>query len=144
MAQKKRFTTSGFLKLAEYARSHGYWFCLLQNTDHSIWHLVGHFRTQTWLSRAGIWTDQPLKVKMAGEGEGEGGRGCWGGEGGGGCWGGRGKGFLAFLKNLWVERGALSEVKAFFLRTGEWRVESGEWNKFTSALQAASLTCKPT
>ena len=55
---------------------------------------------------------------MAGKGEGEGGRGCWGE-------GGRGKGLLAFLKNLWVERGALSEVKAFFLRTGGWRVESG-------------------
>ena len=53
---------------------------------------------------------------MAGEGEGEGGRGCWGE-------GGRGKGLLAFLKNLWVERGALSEVKEFFLRTGERRVE---------------------
>ena len=42
---------------------------------------------------------------------------------GGGEGGGKGKGLLAFLKNLWVERGALSEVKAFFLRTGEWRVE---------------------
>ena len=69
---------------------------------------------------------------MAGEGEGEGGGGR-----GKGLLGGRGKGLLAFLKNLWVERGALSEVKAFFLRTGE-------WNKFTSALQATSLTCKPT
>ena len=55
---------------------------------------------------------------MAGEGEGEGGGGR-----GKGLLGGRGKGLLAFLKNLWVERGALSEVKAFFLRTGEWRVE---------------------
>ena len=77
------------------------------------------------------------------------GKGLLGGRGKGE--GGRGKGLLAFLKNLWVERGALSEVKAFFLRTGEWRVESGEWrvesgkwNKFTSALQATSLTCKPT
>ena len=52
------------------------------------------------------------------------GRGGGGGGGGGkGLLGGRGKGLLAFLKNLWVERGALSEVKAFFLRTGEWRVE---------------------
>ena len=65
--------------------------------------------------------------------------------------GGGGGGRGTFPKNLWVEREALSEVKVFFLRTGEWRVESGEWrvesgewNKFTSDLQATSLTCKPT
>ena len=41
--------------------------------------------------------------------------------------GGGGGGRGTFPKNLWVEREALSEVKVFFLRTGEWRVESGEW-----------------
>ena len=68
--------------------------------------MVGHFRNTNLAQRGRNLNKLTLKVHMAG--------------GGGG---GRG----TFPKNLWVEREALSEVKVFFLRTGEWRVESGEW-----------------
>ena len=72
---------------------------------------------------------------MAGEGEGEGGRGCWG-EGGRG----KGEGVVGIPEKLvGGERGTVRGIKSF-----SWELEKGEWNKFTSALQATSLTCKPT
>ena len=69
---------------------------------------------------------------MAGEGEREGGRGCWG----------EGEGVVGIPEKLvGGERGTVRGKSVF---PENWRVESGEWNKFTSALQATSLTCKPT
>ena len=67
-----------------------------------------------------------------------------GGGGGKGLLGGRGKGEGVVgipEKLVGGERGTVRGKSVF---PENWRVESGEWNKFTSALQATSLTCKPT
>ena len=48
------------------------------------------------------------------------------------------RGKSVFPENWRVESGE------WRVESGEWRVESGEWNKFTSDLQATSLTYKPT